>query len=92
MREDENLTLERPTFVTHLECSASGERYAADVLHNLSRPGKPLLVRYDLEGVRRAVNKEKLARRPHDLWRYRELLPVRHAPDLVSLGGSQRTC
>jgi threonine synthase len=86
MRDDENLTTERPTFVTHLECSATGERYAADELHNLSRAGKPLLVRYDLDGVKRALSKAALAERPHDLWRYRELLPVRRASDIVSLG------
>jgi threonine synthase len=86
MRDDENLTTERPTFVTHLECSATGERYAADALHNLSRAGKPLLVRYDLAGVRKALSKDALATRPHDLWRYRELLPVRRLGDIVSLG------
>jgi threonine synthase len=86
MRDDENLTTERPTFVTHLECSATGERYAADQLHNLSRAGKPLLVRYDLGGVRKALSKDALATRPHDLWRYRELLPVRRLGDIVSLG------
>jgi threonine synthase len=47
---------EYATFVTHLECSATGERYPADVLHGLSKAGKPLLVRYDLAGVRRAVS------------------------------------
>jgi threonine synthase len=82
----ENLTAERPTFVTHLECAFTGERYAADEPHNLSRAGKPLLVRYDLEGVKRALRKDALARRPPDLWRYRELLPVRRAQDIVSLG------
>jgi threonine synthase len=86
MRDDENLTTERPTFVTHLECSATGERHAADVPHNLSRAGKPLLVRYDLDGVRTALSKAALAQRPHDLWRYRELLPVRRVSDIVSLG------
>src|SRR5712692_4385724 len=86
MRDDENLTMERPTFVTHLECSATGERYAADELHNLSRAGKPLLVRYDLAGVKKTLSKEALALRPADLWRYRELLPVRRASDIVSLG------
>src|SRR5262244_1072507 len=86
MRDDENLTAERATFVTHLECSATGARYAADELHNLSRERKPLLVRYDLAGVRKALSKEALARRPRDLWRYRELLPVRRARDIVSLG------
>jgi threonine synthase len=86
MRDDENLTTERPTFVTHLECSFTGERYPADELHNLSRAGKPLLVRYDLPGVSKALSKDALARRPHDLWRYRELLPVRRLGDIVSLG------
>jgi len=86
MRDDDNLTVERPTFVTHLECSATGERYAADELHNLSRAGKPLLVRYDLDAVKKALSKEALARRPRDLWRYRELLPVRRTRDIVSLG------
>jgi threonine synthase len=86
MRDDENLLAERPTFVTHLECSVTGERHAADALHNLSRAGKPLLVRYDLDGVKKALSKEALTRRPRDLWRYRELLPVRCVQDIVSLG------
>ena len=85
-RDDENLTVERPTFVTHLECSATGERYPADELHNLSRAGKPLLVRYDLAEVKKSLSREALAQRPHDFWRYRELLPVRRTEDIVSLG------
>jgi len=86
MQHDDNLAQERPTFVTHLECSETGERYAADEVHNLSRTGKPLLVRYDLGGVRNALTKAALANRPPDFWRYRELLPVRKAEDVVSLG------
>jgi threonine synthase len=74
------------SFVTHLECSATGERHEADQLHNLSRAGKPLLVRYDLAGVKRAVRREDLATRAQDLWRYRELLPVRDRKHIVSLG------
>ncbi|CAO3432144.1 threonine synthase [Azospirillum doebereinerae] len=85
-RFDANLTTERPTFVTHLDCAYTGERYEADTVHNLSRAGKPLLVRYDLDGVKRALTKEALAERPQDLWRYRELLPVRRVEDIVSLG------
>jgi threonine synthase len=83
---DENLLTERPSFVTHLECAFTGERHRADEVHNLSRAGKPLLVRYDLAGVAKALSKEALALRPADLWRYRELLPVRRASDIVSLG------
>jgi threonine synthase len=83
---DDNLTTERPTFVTHLECAYTGERHAADEVHNLSRAGKPLLVCYDLAAVAKALSKEALARRSPDLWRYRELLPVRRVQDIVSLG------
>ena len=75
-----------PTFVTHLECSASGERHEADTLQGLSREGKPLLVRYDLEALAAALDKETLARRPPELWRYREFLPVRRPEHIVSLG------
>jgi threonine synthase len=86
LHTNDNLTTERKTFVTHLECSATGEKYPADEIHNLSRAGKPLLVRYDLAGVKQELTKEKLAARPPDLWRYRELLPVRRKEDIVSLG------
>jgi threonine synthase len=86
MNINANLTTEQPTFVTHLECSWTGEVYEADRPHNLSRVGKPLLVRYDLDGVRASLSKEALAARPNDLWRWRELLPVRRVADIVSLG------
>ena len=83
---DDNLTADRPTFVTHLECAMTGEPYDADRLHGLSRVGRPLLVRYDLDGVRAALSPEALATRPADLWRYRELLPVRRPDNIISLG------
>jgi threonine synthase len=86
LHANENLTTERPTFVTHLECSETGEHYPADQAHNLSRAGKPLLVRYDLAGVKKALSKSALVERPPDLWRYRELLPVRRTADIVTLG------
>ncbi len=81
-----NLTADRATFVTHLECSITGERYEADQLHGLSRAGRPLLVRYDLDAVRGVLPKRMLETRPTDLWRWRELLPVRHTANIVSLG------
>ncbi|WP_287977084.1 threonine synthase [Sphingomonas sp.] len=81
-----NLNTDRPTFVTHLECSMTGERYEADRLHGLSRVGRPLLVRYDLEAVRANLPRPMLAARPTDLWRWRELLPVRRTENIVSLG------
>lgn len=86
MSSNDNLNTERPTFVTHLECGMEGDRYESDTIHGLSKAGKPLLVRYDLEGIRDSVTKEELASRPADLWRYREFLPVRKKENIVSLG------
>ena len=77
---------EIPTFVTHLECGLTGKRYEADRLHGLSEAGKPLLVRYDLAAAARALTKDMLRDRAPDIWRYRELLPVRRAENIVTLG------
>ncbi len=75
-----------PTFVTHLECSLTGERYEADRVHNLSRVGRPLLVRYDLDALSHAISKETLTRRTPEIWRYREFLPIRRSENIVRLG------
>ena len=84
-----NLDTERPTFVSHLECGLTGERVPADKLHNLSPAGKPLLVRYHLDRVKAAFDRDALAGRATDFWRYRELLPVRRLENVVSLGECQ---
>jgi threonine synthase len=74
------------TFVTHLECSYTGKLYPADQLHGLSEAGKPLLVKYDLDALAKAVEKEDLEGRLPEFWRYREFLPVRKASNIVRLG------
>ena len=74
------------TFVTHLECSLTGKQYPADQLHGLSEAGRPLLVRYDLEALGRAVRKVDLADRLPEFWRYREFLPIRRTEHVVRLG------
>jgi threonine synthase len=70
--------------VTHLECSLTGERYEAGQVHNLSRSGKPLLVRYDLDAAARTLTRGSLAEREPGMWKWRELLP--HGAGPVSLG------
>ena len=73
-------------FVTHLECSYTGESYEAGCVHGLSREGKPLLVRYDLEALGAAIDRETLSAREGGLWKYLEFLPVRHGENIISLG------
>jgi threonine synthase len=77
---------EASTFVSHLECSETGEHYSAGELHNLSRSGKPLLVRYHLDRVANEFTKQSLQNRPNEFWRYRELLPVTKSENIVRLG------
>ncbi len=86
MERNINLLEARPSFVTHLECSLTGELYPADQLHGLSAVGRPLLVRYDLPAIGKRLSRADIERRPTDMWRWRELLPVRRSEDIVSLG------
>ena len=72
--------------VTHLECSLTGERYEAGQVHNLSRAGKPLLVRYDFERARQTLTRHDIARRERTMWKWRELLPLPDGAEPVSLG------
>lgn len=74
-----------PHYVTHLECALNGEHYPAGVVHNLSAAGRPLVVRYDLAALRAEFPREALRDRPANLWRYRELLPLRDPANIVSL-------
>lgn len=74
-----------PSFVTHLESALDGTPLAADRVQSTHRD-RPLWVRYDLDAVARAVTRDDWARRPPELWRYAELLPLPDAQAAVSLG------
>jgi threonine synthase len=75
------------TFVSHLECAATGAHYPAGAVHGLSDAGKPLLVRYDLDALGAAVSRDAIgARREGGFWRYAEFLPVRHEENRLRLG------
>jgi threonine synthase len=74
-------------FLSHLECAMCGQELEADRLWNLCPScDKPLLVRYDLESASRAVTRQAIAGREANLWRYRELLPVRDPRHALCLG------
>ena len=72
--------------ITHLECSLTGEIYAAGGVHNLSRAGRPLLARYNMEAARRTLSRESIAARPPGMWKWTELLPLAEGTAPVSLG------
>jgi threonine synthase len=72
--------------LSHLECARCGARHDAARVQGLCSCGSPLLARYDLGQAAAQVDRADIARRPADLWRYHELLPVSAAARVVSLG------
>ena len=74
------------SMLSHLECSRDGSRHDADVVQGTSPIGAPLLARYDLGQISDAVTPTEIAGRAPDLWRYHELLPIRHPAHVVTLG------
>ena len=73
-------------YVSHLECPKCASTYQSEQPIHLCRCGSPLLVRYDLKKVRRGFRKKALNSRKENLWRYRELLPVKKEENVVFLG------
>ena len=74
-------------YVTHLECSITGKKYPANEIQGLSEVGRPLLVRYDLEKIRKEISREEISNSKIDgLWRYSPLLPVKNPENRISLG------
>ena len=73
------------SFFTHLECTRTGSRYDVDGLHNLSTAGAPLFARYDLDAVRHNLSRDALAGRPINMWRYREVMPLRDGDREITL-------
>ena len=75
------------SYLSHLECTETGETYNADEPHTLSPAAQKVLYpRYDLEAVRREVDPSVFAARPPAMWRWFELMPVRDASNIVTLG------
>jgi threonine synthase len=74
-----------PSFVTHLESALDGTTLPARTVQTVHE-GRPLWVRYDLDAVGAAVDRDRLATRPASMWRYRELLPHEDDDRIVSLG------
>jgi len=74
-------------YLTHLECGYCQQTCSADELHTLCPScGKPLLARYDLDKARQEWSRDCLSSRKPTLWRFKEVLPVRHQQNEISLG------
>jgi len=75
------------SYLSHLECGMCGRTMDADRLWNLCPScNKPLLARYDIGEGGRVLAREAIAGREPNLWRYREMLPVRDPRYVLCLG------
>lgn len=72
--------------VCGLHCSLDGTSYPFGEVHRLSEAGRPLLVDYDLDGMRAQVDRDEIAARPGGFWKWRELLPVSDFDRVPRLG------
>lgn len=77
------------SYLQQLQCSLSGELYAADRAQQLSPAGRPLLCRYDLARIRAEVDRDGFARRHGGFWNYEELLPCQDYASVPRLGEIQ---
>lgn len=76
-------------FVTGLKCRVCGKLYPKAPINFCTDDFGPLEVAYDYAGVRAAVSREKIAKRPRTMWRYRELLPLDGDPTVgPQVGGT----
>ncbi len=75
------------SYMVDLVCTACGAACSADEPQGVCAAcSKVLYARYDLDALRTAMPIPDFSGRSDDLWRYRELLPVRDDRHAVSLG------
>ena len=74
--------------LSHLSCSSCGKNYSAQPLQRFATCcNKPLVAKYDLdEELSINLTHELMLNRPATMWRYKEVLPVFHEKNIVSLG------
>ena len=75
------------SYLSHLECTICGGMYPAGRLSGVSPCcGKVLYARYDLARIRAEVDRDRMAERTANMWRFAELMPVEDPDNIVTLG------
>ena len=75
------------SFLSHLECTETGETYSADEPHTLSPAAQKVLYpRYDLAAAAHAIDRRALTERAPSIWRWFEVMPVRDESNIVTMG------
>jgi threonine synthase len=75
------------SYLINLECSNCGRQFSSDQVQTFCPDcHSPLLARYDLESTRDRLDRDEIRRRPSNMWRWHELLPVKDPQNFVYLG------
>lgn len=75
------------SYLDHLECTNCGKTYSAEELHTTCPAcGKVLYARYDLAAARKHFTPDDPLKRPGNMWRWFEVMPVRDEANVVTLG------
>src|SRR3972149_2469356 len=72
------------SYARALKCRKCGQEYPLKPMNLCELCLSPLEVDYDYKAMAKAVSRQKIARGPHGMWRYRDLLPA-ESPE-VDLG------
>ncbi|HET6386847.1 MAG TPA: threonine synthase [Armatimonadota bacterium] len=68
------------SYIKGLRCRECGREYPAEPLYVCEYCFGPLEVAYDYHKIGTVLSREILSRRPDNMWRYRELLPLNDEP------------
>jgi len=73
---------------TGMQCDECGRQLELSTLFTCPNCNRPISVRYDYKEISQILTRKRLGgkRRPHNVWRYKELLPIRNASSQISLG------
>jgi threonine synthase len=75
--------------VTGMKCRVCGKLYPKAASFFCPDDSGPLEVAYDYDRAKAAITREKIERRPRNMWRYRELLPLDGEPTVgPQVGGT----
>ena len=75
------------TTLIHLECSKCNAEYSKDSIYNLSDCcSLPLFPKYDYDKARECLKRRMLSDRNPNMWRYKEIMPVKYEENITTLG------
>lgn len=69
-------------YMLGLKCRECGKDYPGEALHVCELCFGPLEVSYDYDEIKKVISRDIIEKRPPNMWRYRELLPIEGDPSV----------